>query len=98
MLEGGHPRRKKSTRPILGTPAGGVVDTSWMIVDDALTGKIALLCNYIAAGSPAAEDSDALIVPSETALRLSRAITSCFLFKLEYIPANSAESFFKIRF
>ena len=69
-----------------------------MIVDDALAGKIALLCNYIAAGSPAAEDSDALIVPSETALRLSRAISSCFLFKLEYIPANSAELFFKIRF
>ena len=75
-----------------------VVDTSWMIVDDALTGKIALLCNYIAAGSPAAEDSDALIVPTETVLRLSRAISSCFLFKLEYIPANSAELFFKIRF
>ena len=69
-----------------------------MIVDDALAGKIALLCNYIAAGSPAAEDSDALIVPSETALRLSRAISSCFLFKLEYIPANSAELFFNNRF
>ena len=45
-----------SVPPLLGY-LENVADTSWMIVDDILTGKIALLCDYIAVGFPAGEDS-----------------------------------------
>jgi hypothetical protein len=60
--------------PLLGY-LENVVDTSWMIADDVLTGKIALLCNYIAAGFPSAEDGHALTVPSETAHSTSPQLT-----------------------
>jgi hypothetical protein len=40
--------------PLLGY-LENVVDTGRMIADDILTGKIALLCNYIAAGFPSPE-------------------------------------------
>ena len=63
-----------SVPPLLGY-LENVADTSWMIVDDILTGKIALLCNYIAAGFPAGEDSHALTVPSETAYSTSAQFT-----------------------
>jgi hypothetical protein len=63
-----------SVPPLLGY-LENVVDTSWMIADDILTGKIALLCNYIAAGFPAAEDSHALTVPGETAHSTSPQLT-----------------------
>jgi hypothetical protein len=43
--------------------------------NDILTGKIALLCNYIAAGFPSPEEGHALTVPSETAHSTSPQLT-----------------------
>jgi hypothetical protein len=60
--------------PLLGY-LENVVDTSWMIVDDILTGKITLFCNYIAAGLPNAEEAHALTLPSETAHSTSPQFT-----------------------
>jgi hypothetical protein len=63
-----------SVPPLLGY-LENIVDTSRMIADDIFTGKVALLCNYIAAGFPSAEDSHALTVPSETAHSTSPQLT-----------------------
>jgi hypothetical protein len=55
-----------SVPPLLGY-LENAVDTSWMIADDALTGKFTLLCNYIASEFASVVDGHGAVALNEMA-------------------------------